>query len=181
MVDVAVAMPVSYENVYMSILNIGGVTGKRIPELNERVRKMGRTTGITEGMVIDTSATVKVVYDAGEALFTDVALVEDNIKGGDSGSPVLTSDNKFAGLLFAGSDTDYVFCKYNNIEAQLTQKLGKKVFTLIANSYPPFFRETVVQVVQADYKPLLSVLLVAPFLLLPLRAVTESLKQYSKT
>ena len=180
-VDVAVAMPVSYDNVYMSILNIGGVTGKRIPELNERVRKMGRTTGITEGTVIDTSATVKVVYDAGEALFTDVALVEDNIKGGDSGSPVLTSKGEFAGLLFAGSDTDYVFCKYNNIEQALSQRLGKKVSSLIANSYPPFFRETVVQVVQADYKPLLSVLLVAPFLLLPLRAVTESWRQYSKT
>jgi len=180
-VDVATAMPVSYDNVYMSILNIGGVTGKRIPELNERVRKAGRTTGITEGTVIDTSATVKVVYDTGEALFTDVVLVEDNIKAGDSGSPVLTSKGEFAGLLFAGSDTDYVFCKYSNIEAQLTQKLGKKVFTLIANSYPPFFREVTVQVVQADYRPLLSVLLIAPYLFLPLKVVRDAWRQYSKT
>jgi hypothetical protein len=180
-VDVAVATPVSYANVYMSILNIGGVTGKRIPDLNEKVKKMGRTTGVTEGTVIDTSATVKVLYDTGEALFADVVLVEDSIKAGDSGSPVLTSDNKFAGLLFAGSETDYVFCKYNNIEAQLAQRLGKKVFALIANSYPPFFRETVVQVVQADYRSLLSVLLIAPYMLLPLKVVRDAWRQYSKT
>jgi hypothetical protein len=180
-VDVAVATPVSYADVYMSILNIGGVTGKGIPEVSERVRKMGRTTGVTEGTVIDTSVTVRVLYDRGEALFTDVALVEDNIKAGDSGSPVLTSDSKFAGLLFAGSDTDYVFCKYNNIEAQLAQRLGKKVFTLIANSYPPFFREVTVQVVQADYRPLLSVLLIAPYLLMPLKVVRDAWRQYSKT
>jgi hypothetical protein len=180
-VDVAVATPVSYADVYMSILNIGGVTGKRIPEVSERVRKMGRTTGITEGTVVDTSATVKVLYDRGEALLTDVALVEDNIKAGDSGSPVLTSKGEFAGLLFAGSDTVYVFCKYNNIEAQLAQRLGKKVFTLVANSYPPFFREATVQVVQADYKPLLSVLLIAPFMWLPIKVVRDAWRQYSKT
>jgi hypothetical protein len=180
-VDVAVATPVSYADVYMSILNIGGVTGRGIPEVNEKVRKMGRTTGVTEGTVIDTSATVRVLYDRGEALFADVALVEDSIKAGDSGSPVLTSKGEFAGLLFAGSDTVFVFCKYNNIEAQLSQKLGKKVFTLVANSYPPFFRETVVQVVQADYRPLLSVLLIAPYLLMPIMVVRDAWRQYSKT
>ena len=180
-VDVAVATPVSYADVYMSILNIGGVAGKGIPEVNEKVKKMGRTTGVTEGTVIDTSATVKVLYDRGEALFTDVVLVEDNIKAGDSGSPVLTSKGEFAGLLFAGSDTDYVFCKYNNIEQALSQRLGKKVFTLIANSYPPFFREVTVQVVQADYRPLLSVLLIAPYLFLPIKVVVDAWRQYSKT
>jgi len=180
-VDVAVATPVSYADVYMSILNIGGVTGKRIPDLNEKVKKMGRTTGITEGIVIDTSVTVKVLYDTGEALFTDVVLVEDSIKAGDSGSPVLTSKGEFAGLLFAGSETDYVFCKYSNIELALSQKLGKKVSALIANSYPPFFRETVVQVVQADYRALLSVLLIAPYLFLPLKVVRDAWRQYSKT
>jgi len=180
-VDVAVATPVSYADVYMSILNIGGVTGRGIPEVSERVRKMGRTTGVTEGTVIDTSATVRVLYDRGEALFTDVALVEDNIKAGDSGSPVLTSDSKFAGLLFAGSDTDYVFCKYSNIEQALSQKLGRKVFALVANSYPPFFREVTVQVVQADYRQLLSVLLIAPYLLMPIMVVRDAWRQYSKT
>jgi hypothetical protein len=180
-VDVAVSMPVSYADVYMSILNIGGVTGKRIPDLGEKVKKMGRTTGITEGTVIDTSASVRVVYDTGEALFTDVVLVEDNIKAGDSGSPVLTSKGEFAGLLFAGSDTNYVFCKYSNIEQALSQKLGKKVFTLVANSYPPFFREVTVQVVQADYRQLLSVLLIAPYLLVPIMVVRDAWRQYSKT
>jgi hypothetical protein len=122
-----------------------------------------------------------VQYDRGEALFTDVALVEDNIKAGDSGSPVLTSDSKFAGLLFAGSDTDYVFCKYSNIEQALSQKLGRKVFALVANSYPPFFREVTVQVVQADYRQLLSVLLIAPYLLMPIMVVRDAWRQYSKT
>jgi hypothetical protein len=137
-VDVAVAKPVDYSQVYMTILNVGGVTGKRIPNLNEKVVKHGRTTALTEGVVIDTSATVAVEYSTGTAIFTDVIIAEGIARGGDSGSPVLTAKNEFVGLLFAGSDTDFVVCKYTNIEQALSSRLGKKVRILIANTPLPF-------------------------------------------
>jgi hypothetical protein len=137
-VDVAVAKIVNYSDVYMAILNVGGVAGKRIPNVGEKVVKHGRTTALTEGNVIDTSATVAVVYGSGTPVFTDVILVRGLARGGDSGSPVLTTKNEFTGLLFAGSDTDFVVCKYTNIESQLSSKLGKKVRILVANSPLPF-------------------------------------------
>jgi len=138
-VDVAVAKPVDYSLVYMAILNVGGVVGKRIPNLNETVVKHGRTSGLTSGTVIDTSATVKIEYSTGTATFTDVIVVEGTAQPGDSGSPVLTQKNEFVGLLFAGSDTDFVVCKYTNIESQLSSKWSKKVRILVANAPIPFY------------------------------------------
>ena len=137
-VDVAVAKPITYSDVYMAILNTGGVTGKRVPDVGEKVVKHGRTTALTNGKVIDTSATVAVEYGTGTAIFTDVLLIEGVAKGGDSGSPVLTTKNELVGLLFAGSETDYAVCKYNHIETQLSGRLGKKVRILVANSPLPF-------------------------------------------
>ena len=153
-VDVAVALPNDYTMVYMNILNVGGITGKRIPNEGEKVRKFGRTTGFTEGVVIDTSATLQVEYDTGIATFTDVIVIQGNLTSqpGDSGSPVFTAQQEFVGLLFGGSEDGKtsVICKYTNMEAQLTQKLGKKVYTLVAPATPPFFRETAIQMVYKD-------------------------------
>jgi len=153
-VDVAVATPNDYTMVYMSILNTGGITGKRIPSEGEKVKKFGRTTLLTEGVVIDASATLQVEYDTGTATFTDIIVIQGTLTSqpGDSGSPTFTEQQEFIGLLFGGSEDDKtsVICKYTNIEAQLTRKLGKKVFTLIAPATPPFFRETTIQVVQKD-------------------------------
>jgi hypothetical protein len=137
-VDVAVAKIVNYSGVYMAILNVGGVAGKRVPEVGEKVVKHGRTTSLTEGTVTDVSATVAVEYDTGTALFTDVIMIRGLARGGDSGSPVLTQKNEFVGLLFAGSDTDFVVCKYTHIESQLSSRLGKKIRILVANSPLPF-------------------------------------------
>jgi len=151
-VDVAVARPIDISQTYMSIMEIGGVTGKRDPSQAEQVCKVGRSTGKTCGSVSDISATVTVEYSKGQAIFEDVFFVtSDNtsVLPGDSGSPVVGSDGKFLGLLFAGNDsgTLLVACKQSRIEQALQQKLGKKVWILVANSWPPFRVETVVQVV----------------------------------
>jgi len=142
-VDVAVAVPNDYTMVYMSILNTGGITGKRIPSEGEKVRKFGRTTGLTEGIVIDTNATLLVEYSSGIAIFTDTIIIQGTLTSqpGDSGSPTFTTQQEFIGLLFGGSEDGKtsVICKYTDIEAQLTQKVGKKVFTLIAPATPPPF------------------------------------------
>lgn len=148
-VDVAIASPLDFSQVYMSIMEIGGVTGKRDPQLEEQVCKVGRSTGKTCGTVIDDSATVNVEYDSGTALFQDVFLVqgENVVDAGDSGSPVLSVNNEFLGLLFAGNNEQTVFtaCKQSRIETELQNKLGKKIWILVANSWPPFREKIVIQ------------------------------------
>lgn len=148
-VDVAVATPVDMSKLYTSIMELGGVTGKRGPSQGEQVCKVGRTTGRTCGEVVDASATVQVDYASGTATFEDVFLVQGTelVNGGDSGSPVLSSDNKFLGLLFAGNDDGSLFvaCKQSRIESALQNRLGKKIWVLVANSWPPFQKEIEVQ------------------------------------
>jgi hypothetical protein len=177
-VDVAVARVLDFSNVYTSILNIGGISGKRAPGVGEAVTKMGRSTGLTTGTVIDDSATVIVAYDRGNAIFTDVIMVQgDNVvRPGDSGSPLLTSRREFAGLVFAGGDNGKILvaCKHTNIESELTSKMGRKIRTLIANSYPPFFREREVQVV---YKSALPDLLVFGMMMLTMVSIYDSLRE----
>jgi len=176
-VDVAVANILNYSNVYMSILNVGGVSGKRIPGVGEAIAKMGRSTGLTKGTVTDDSATVQVDYDSGLALFTDVIIAQGSgiIKGGDSGSPLLTSSGEFAGLVFAGAeDSTLVACKYTNIESELTNRMGRKVWVLVANNYPPFLHEREVQVV---YKDILPSLLVFTVTLVAITSIFESLRE----
>jgi hypothetical protein len=161
-VDVAVARVLDFSNVYTSILNVGGIIGKRVPGVGETIAKMGRSTGLTKGTVTDDSATLQVDYDTGTAVFTDVLIAQGSgiIKAGDSGSPVLTSNGEFAGLVFAGNDDESVLvaCKYTNIESELTSKMGRKIRVLLANSYPPFLREREVQVVYENILPSLLVL-----------------------
>jgi len=169
----------------MSILNVGGITGKRVPSVGEEVKKMGRSTGLTEGTIIDNSASINVEYDSGVAMFTDVIVVEgaNIVAPGDSGSPVLTPDNSFVGLLFAGNDAGSVFiaCKCTNIESALSQRIGKKTWILISNSYPPFFREVQIQTVYKD-SAALAMLLIPALIVLPIvetvRAIGEA---YRKT
>jgi len=184
-VDVAIASIASFDDVYMSIINVGGVTGKRIPNIYEKLKKMGRSTGLTEGTVIDNNATVYVEYGSGTALFTDVMIVQgiNIVKAGDSGSPMLTSDGRFAGLLFAGNDNGSisVSCKYTNIESELSQRIGKKIWILVANSYPPFFREIQIQTVYRD-STALAMLLVPLFIAFPIAEVVRAVGDlYRKT
>jgi len=154
-VDVAIATPLDLSQIYTSIMVLGGVTGKADPVLDAKVKKVGRSTGYTEGIIIDTSATLNVDYDSGTALFQDVFIVEGEniVQAGDSGSPVLDEQGKFLGLLFAGNDEGSVFvaCKASNIESAFQSKLGKKIWILLANAWPPFQKEIQIQKVYPTY------------------------------
>jgi len=79
------------------------------------VRKSGRTSGVSYGLVLSSSASVWVEYIPEKvALFTDQILTTPMSQPGDSGSPV-DMNGKFTGLLFAGSDTITVVCKAEHI------------------------------------------------------------------
>jgi len=106
-VDAAIAMPLtefSYE-----IEGIGIPTVFDSFHLNQIVRKSGRTTGITEGVVTQENVTISVGYSRTLpllALFEDQVIIsgEQFSQGGDSGSAILRGD-KIVGLLFAGNES----------------------------------------------------------------------------
>jgi len=85
------------------------------PSLNMKVKKYGRTTGLTTGQVYAIHATVNIGYGTGTARFVDqIVITPGNFSaGGDSGSLIVAEgggkgknqndDRKPVGLLFAGS------------------------------------------------------------------------------
>jgi hypothetical protein len=90
------------------------------------VWKSGRTTGVTIGIVRDDKASVKVWYGDVWRVYEDVVIVQGLARGGDSGSPVFLMEgdkpsarDMHVGILFAGSDVSYVFCKYKYLETEL--------------------------------------------------------------
>lgn len=91
------------------ILQVGEVRGRRDPLVGLSVKKMGRTTLLTEGVVDDIALTVTVGYDKGRvAKFKNCIAVVGTQPGrpfslpGDSGSLVLDEYNFASALLFAG-------------------------------------------------------------------------------
>ena len=79
-----------------------------------KVKKYGRTTGLTKGRVYAINLTVDVEYETGTARFDDQIIISPGTfsAGGDSGSLIVVdgtgrnkkSDRLPVGLLFAGSD-----------------------------------------------------------------------------
>jgi hypothetical protein len=84
------------------------------PSINMKVKKYGRTTGLTKGQIYAINATVDVGYSTGTARFVNQIIITpgDFSAGGDSGSLIVVDgkgryradDKKPVGLLFAGSD-----------------------------------------------------------------------------
>ena len=104
----------------IKVYSIGLPIGKRLPDLNQRVQKVGRTTGKTTGTVVSTSWTGTVKYSRGSATFIDCILISGKnfSLGGDSGSPVLDMNDNYIGALFGGSNNHSIVCKYSNIERE---------------------------------------------------------------
>jgi hypothetical protein len=96
-------------------------------QINQAVKKYGRTTGLTKGRVYAINATVDVEYDSGVARFVEQIVITPGgfSAPGDSGSLIVVDgkgrdrgdDRKPVGLLFAGSD---LYTVANPIDAVLT-------------------------------------------------------------
>jgi hypothetical protein len=100
------------------ICSIGSITGTEAAAEQMRVRKHGRTTGLTEGVVTDVSYTALVGMDHTNpsivALFVDQIRIERVAPfpafglGGDSGSLVVHGERQNAvGLYFAGPENGF--------------------------------------------------------------------------
>jgi len=105
-VDCALAKPLVNADVLDNLLELCLPIGYGATDIGQTDRKSGRTTAVTEGVVIGTDATVSVGYgDNLVAVFEDQLIYGPMSQGGDSGSVLLSQSNRIVGLLFAGSDT----------------------------------------------------------------------------
>jgi hypothetical protein len=136
-VDCAVAKPYNDSDVSFEVHDIGVPSLAKTHTLSQKdvvnaihVQKTGRTTQHTVGYVsaIDWKGTVH--YDWTPVYFENQIVVESLdghmiSQGGDSGSLVLTMDNKICGLLFAGptSGTHYIANHISEVFNRLNVKL----------------------------------------------------------
>jgi hypothetical protein len=105
------------------ILDVGTISKSTVAaSLNQKVKKSGRTTGLTRSTISGLNASVSVAYEtecAGSTAFTKTFTGQIIIKnsgskflaGGDSGSLMVedkTSNARAVGLLFAGSTSTAV-------------------------------------------------------------------------
>jgi len=116
-VDAAIAKPIKDSDVSREILGIGFVRGIINPKTDLVVRKSGRTTGVTNGVITAINAYVRVLYDSFILDFDDQIIIgtENFSQGGDSGSLILDTKNYAVGLLFAGSETHTVANPIQNV------------------------------------------------------------------
>jgi hypothetical protein len=109
--DAALAKPEPDVKFSPGIQGIGSVRGV-VDDVEDGtlVKKMGRTTQLTEGIISEPRITAARVgmREAGTAVFADIIGIEGRVgpfsTGGDSGSLILDQRNRAVGLLFAGSD-----------------------------------------------------------------------------
>ncbi len=115
-VDAAIAAPRSPDLLAPDILEIGPVAGTLDAALGMRVRKSGRTTGLTAGRITGLDAVVEVDYGGKTAVFRGQIVSDTPSRGGDSGSLIVDETNRAVGLLFAGGQTTTIL---NPIDAVL--------------------------------------------------------------
>jgi hypothetical protein len=106
----------------------GLVKGKNLaPQVDDSVKKCGRTTDGTNGKILSTKAAVKVTgpYPGGSVNFVDQLMLTGMGAGGDSGSIVLDDNDKVVGLYFAdnasqsGPATRSWANRWDNVDAAL--------------------------------------------------------------
>jgi hypothetical protein len=120
LVDAAVARPVEDSVILDENLEIGEIEGTTQPELDMMVRKSGRSTAFTTGVINILDATVQVNYGPERAATFEKQIITSPMSiGGDSGSLLVALDSpKAVGLLFAGSDLASI---HNPIQPVLDQ------------------------------------------------------------
>jgi hypothetical protein len=124
LVDGAVAL--LNPNVYYShsVLGVGRINGEAEPYVGMSIKKVGRTTYLTEGRVLAVDGMIKVSgYHGGTAILSDQIIATAFSRQGDSGAPVLDKDNNIVGMLTATGFFYSVITKISNIKSSLSIKL----------------------------------------------------------
>jgi hypothetical protein len=130
-----------------AILGIGTISSDTVaPTVGMKVKKAGRTSGVTTGKILSVNATVNVQYQQGcgeglivTAKFVDQVLVSPGsfVKGGDSGSLIVenvSTNPRAVALLFAGGGNAAVGNKIDNVLAAFH---GLSFVTAAGGTKPP--------------------------------------------
>ena len=120
LVDCAIAKPMVDDWVKNEILHIGKIKGVAEGTLGMGVKKSGRTTGLRTGTIQQIDVTVDVSYGTNKiARFVDQLMTGNMSAGGDSGSAVLNDQNEIVGLLYAGSSSNTIINRIQNVFSAL--------------------------------------------------------------
>lgn len=104
-VDAALVDMAETVDVSPDIVDVGGPPlGTAEPALGMRLIKSGRTTGLTQGTIVQFAVTVDVKYGDRTARFANQIMATPLSQPGDSGSLVLNYERSAVGLLFSGSE-----------------------------------------------------------------------------
>ncbi|MEG6586048.1 hypothetical protein [Dendrosporobacter sp. 1207_IL3150] len=115
-VDCAVAVPNDPNGIISEVLEIGDILGTKDPKIGMTIKKSGRSSGVTQSIILATDVTIRVNVNKYEsALFADQILAGPMSMPGDSGSVILSEDNYAVGLLFAGSESATMFNRIDNV------------------------------------------------------------------
>lgn len=116
LVDAAIAIPSQNNDINDEIMEIGTIKGVGSAILGMKIQKSGRTTGLTQGEILQVNVSVNVQYGENKvAQFDDQLIAGAMCAGGDSGSVVLDDNSNLVGLLFAGSETSTVINRIENV------------------------------------------------------------------
>ncbi|WZY00432.1 hypothetical protein NSQ26_14270 [Bacillus sp. FSL W7-1360] len=130
LVDAAIAQA-PFHQIDRSIYWLGHVRGWRLKQnvtVGTRVKKTGRTTNTTYGIITTVNATVDVNFGSGRVGRFREQIITTNISaGGDSGSLVMTDDNVAVGLLFAGSSAVTIANQIENVRALLDVEIADQI------------------------------------------------------
>jgi len=125
--DAAIAK-ISYPVDFIKASRCKGVTYngiKKPAKIGMRVRKCGRTTGLTYGVIRSVNCVVNIQERGDTYLYEEQILTSFMSESGDSGSILIDDTNHIVGLLFAG-DTEKHNSYYNNIE-RVFEKFSKEI------------------------------------------------------
>jgi hypothetical protein len=106
---------------YLAARNLPALSGAASAQLGGQVFKVGRSTGLTRGEVVDIGVTVgPVPYSFGHCWFQDSFTVE-GLAGtmfsdkGDSGAAIVNAQGEVLGLLYAGNGQQTYACPIDKV------------------------------------------------------------------
>jgi hypothetical protein len=137
------------------VVEVGTVTGTGTVTLGQAVRKRGRTTRLTFGVIDSVSLTLNVDYghDIGVRTLTgQIGVRPDPARNaafsgkGDSGAVLLNDAREIVGLLFAGDDTGYGVANpiaevLSALDVAVAAAAAKRVETFTAVKPEPEFKD----------------------------------------
>ena len=127
LLDAAIAEIFNLKIISNEIYSQGRLKGTTDPALLLNVKKVGAKTGLTSGHIITINSSVKIsTKDARSAIFKDQIISDLKTSPGDSGSAVITIDNKIVGMHMASGGDGFSIA--NNINIAL-KKLDVELYT----------------------------------------------------